>query len=240
MNTEYGLDQLMMTNMDSPQLAFTPGEWYASDTLTPLSRNLHQMNGIPEVMGAMYDCRNGWDFPQFDSTAVDCSAVELDDLTFRRPSFPPEEFSAGGDTCGVVMLDDLIFRRTSFPSDELSAGRDGDYIWLIVWTGPSVRDRPVTGSLLFGHPHGLVYSRLCSTIISLYCLESVYLTQDRHCRTTVVRITPDIGCPRHTWCIEGYVIRSSIIVILIVIVINWYCFGVFRVRAMASDGLPDG
>ena len=32
-------------------------------------------------------------------------------------------------------------------------------------------------------------------------------------------------------------IRSSIIVILIVILINWYCFGV---RAMASDGLPDG
>ena len=89
MNTEYGLDQLMMTNMDSPQLAVTPGEWYASDTLTPLSRDLRQMNGIPEAMGAMYDC-SGWDFPQFDSTAVDCSAVELDDLTFRRKNFPPE------------------------------------------------------------------------------------------------------------------------------------------------------
>ena len=77
------------------------------------------MNGIPEVMGAMYDCRTGWDFPQVDSTAVDCSVVELDDLTFRRPSFPPEEFPAGGDTCGVVVLDDLIFRCTSFPPDEL-------------------------------------------------------------------------------------------------------------------------
>ena len=109
-----------------------------------------------------------------------------------------------------------------------------------MWTGPSVRARPVTGSLLFGHPHGLVYSRLCSTILSIYYLESVDLTQDRHYRTTVVRITPDIGCPRHTWCIEGYVTRSSIIVILIVILINWYGFGVFRVRAMASDGLPDG
>ena len=63
-NTEYGLDQLMMTNMDSPRLAVTPGEWYASDTLTPLSRELRQMNGIPEVMGAMYDCRTGWEFPQ--------------------------------------------------------------------------------------------------------------------------------------------------------------------------------
>ena len=115
MNTEFGLDQLMMTSMDSPRLAVTPGEWYASDALTPLSRELRQTNGILEVMGAMNDCRTGWDFPQFDSTAVDCSAVELDDLTFRRPGFPPEEVHAGGDTCGVVMLD--------FPPHEFSSGR---------------------------------------------------------------------------------------------------------------------
>ena len=127
MNTEYGLDQPMMTNMDSPRLAVTPGEWYDSDTLTPLSRDLRQMYGIPEGMGAIYDCRTAWDFHQFDSTAADCSAVELDDLTFRRPSFPPKKVPAGGDTCGAVMLDDLILRRTSFPPDELSAGRDGIY-----------------------------------------------------------------------------------------------------------------
>ena len=80
------------------------------------------------VMGARYDCITGWDFPQFDSTAVDCSAVELDDLTFSRPSFPPEEFSAGGDTCGVVMLDDLIFRRTSFLQPTRS-----QKLWLKQW-----------------------------------------------------------------------------------------------------------
>ena len=74
-------------------------------------------------------------------------------MTFRRTSFPPDEFSAGRDRnymedysivwgfpqidsaavdygTGAVELDDLIFRRTSFPPDELSAGRDGDYIWL--------------------------------------------------------------------------------------------------------------
>ena len=91
MITEYGLDQLnMMTNMDSPRLTVTPGEWYASDTLTPLSRDLRQMDGIPEVMGAIYDCRTGRDFPQCDSTAVDRNAVELDELTFRRKNFPPE------------------------------------------------------------------------------------------------------------------------------------------------------
>ena len=79
-------------------------------------------------------------FPQFDSTAVDCGAVELDDLTVCRPSFPPEEFAAGCDrnytddysiiwgfphpdsaaaTCGAVELDDLIFRCTSFPPGEM-------------------------------------------------------------------------------------------------------------------------
>ena len=50
------------------------------------------MNGIPEVMGAMYDCGTGWDFPQFDSTAVDCSAVELDDLTYASQVFRLNNF----------------------------------------------------------------------------------------------------------------------------------------------------
>ena len=184
--------------------------------------------------------------------------VELEDLIFRRTSFPPDEFSAGCDRnytevysivwgfphkdsatvdygTGAVELDDLIFCRMSFPPNELSAGRDGDYIWLDVWTELSVCTRSVTGSLRFGHPHGLAYSYFCSTFLSLRCLESVDVTQDRHCQTTVVRITPDICCPRRTWCIEGYFVRSSIIVVLII----WYCFGVFRVRAMASNGLPD-
>ena len=85
--------------------------------------------------------------------------------------------------------------------------------------------RLVTGSLRFGHHHGL---------LSFHCLEGV-LTPDCHCRTTVVRITPDICYSRYTWHIEGYVFCSSIIVVLII----WYCFGVCRIRAMASDGLPD-
>ena len=115
----------------------------------------------------------------------------------------------------AVELDDLIFRRTSFLLDELSAGRDGDYVWLDLWT-----DLAVTGSLRFGHPHGLAYICFCLTCLSLRCLESVDVSQDRHCRTTVVRIMPDICCPRRTWCIEEYVARSSIIVVMII----WYCF----------------
>ena len=137
-NTEYGLDMIMMTNTDSPRLAVTPGEWYASDMLTPIRRDLRQMNGIPEVIGVMYDCRTVWGFPQIDFTVVDCGAVELDDLTFRRPSFPQEEFSAGRDRnymymedyivrgfpkidsaavdydTGAVEQDDLMFRRASW------------------------------------------------------------------------------------------------------------------------------
>ena len=69
MNTDYGLDQITMTNTDFPRLAVTPDEWYTSDMLTLLSHDLRQMNGIPEVIGAMYDCRPGLGFPQFDSTA---------------------------------------------------------------------------------------------------------------------------------------------------------------------------
>ena len=110
--------------------------------LTTMRTDLRQMNGIPEVIGAMYVCRTVWGFPQIDSTAVDCGAVELDDRTFRRTSFPPDEFSAGRDRnymedysivwgfpqidsaavdcdTGAVELDDLIFRRTSCPPGEM-------------------------------------------------------------------------------------------------------------------------
>ena len=46
------------------------------------------------MIGAMNDCRTVWGFPHFNSAAVDCGAAELVDLTFRRTSFPPDEFSA--------------------------------------------------------------------------------------------------------------------------------------------------
>ena len=135
------------------------------------------------------DCRTVWGFPQIDSAAVDYGAVELDDL---------------------------IFRRTSFPPDELSAGRDGDYIWLALLTGLAVHTRSVTGSLRFGYPYRLVCSCFCSTILSLHWLESVDVPQGRHCRTTVGRNTPDNCSSHRTLCIEGYLIIPSVIVILII------------------------
>ena len=157
----------------------------------------------------------------YGSPRTDSAVIELNDLIFRQPRLPPEDFATAWDIA-VADLDDMIFRCTSFPPNELSSGRDGDYIWLRSGSDLSVCARPVTGSLCFGHPHGLLF---------LHCLESVTLTQNCHCQTTAIRITSDICYSHHTWCIEGYAIRSSINVILTV----WYCVGVLRIRAMASD-----
>ena len=97
MNTDYGLDRSMMTNTDSPRLAVTPGEWYASETIRMIRTDLRQMNGFTEIIGAMCDCRTAGFFPKIDSATADCGTVELDDLIFRRTSFPPDELCAGHD-----------------------------------------------------------------------------------------------------------------------------------------------
>ena len=55
-NTEYGLVRSLMTNTDSPRLAVTPGEWYASGTMRMIRTDLRQMNGITRIIGAMCDC----------------------------------------------------------------------------------------------------------------------------------------------------------------------------------------
>ena len=121
MNMAYGLDQSLMTNTDSPRLAVTPGEWYASETIRMIRTDLRQINGFTRIIGAMCDCWTVWGCPQLDSAAADC---------------------------GAVGLDDFIFRRTSFP-------RDRDYIWRDLWTGLSVCNLSVTGSLTFGSSHRL-------------------------------------------------------------------------------------
>ena len=82
-----GLYRFMMMNTESLRLVVTPGEWYASDMLSTMSTDLRQMNGIPDVIGAMKDCRTVWGFPQIESAAVDCGAVELNDMIFRWMSF---------------------------------------------------------------------------------------------------------------------------------------------------------
>ena len=168
----------------------------------PLSCDLRQMSGTPEVMGAMYVwvqcCRSGWDFPQFDSTAVDCSAIELDDLTFRRPGFRPEEVPAGGDTCGVAMLNELIFCRTSFLPDDLSARRDGDYIWRDLWTGLSVCNRPVTGSPTFGSSYILEQCCLWLAALPLRWIGSAEVPLCHHLVQLVSRTSHDVEAPFHS------------------------------------------
>ena len=110
------------------------------------------MTGFARIIGAMCDCWTVGVCPQPDSAAADCGAIGLDDIIFRRTSFPPHDCSAWCDQtytedcsivrgfphlesavdaavadCGAVELVDLIVRRTSFPPDELSAGRDRIY-----------------------------------------------------------------------------------------------------------------
>ena len=125
-----GLDRNMKIDTESSRLAVTLGEWYASDLLATMSTDLRQIIKILDVLNAVkINCRTVWDFPQIDSAAVDCGAVELDDQNFRRTSFPPDEFSAG---------------------------REGDYIWLAPLASSSVRTRSVTGSFRLGSSHRLV------------------------------------------------------------------------------------
>ena len=105
MNMENGLDTIMMITTDSPRLTVTPDEWYASDVLTQIRRDLRHTHDI--------------------SAAVDCNAVEPNDLIFRRLSLPPGDVSAGCDgnygspkiDSAAVELDDLIFRRKNLPPD---------------------------------------------------------------------------------------------------------------------------
>ena len=70
MNTEYGLDTIIMITTDSPRLTVTPGECYASDGTTQIRRDLRHAHDI--------------------SAAVDCKAVELNDLIFRWLRLLPE------------------------------------------------------------------------------------------------------------------------------------------------------
>ena len=58
-----------------------------------------------------------------------------------------------------------MFRRTKLPLDEFSAGRNGNYIWRDLWTGPSICNRSVTGSLPFASSHRLV--RCCLWLADL-------------------------------------------------------------------------
>ena len=85
----------------------------------------------------------------------------------------------------------------------------------------------MTGSLCSGQVYGLH---------SLDCFESGTLLPNCDYQQTVVYVALNYCCSDQNWSIETYIIRSSIEVILIV----WYCVGVFKLRGMASDDWADG
>ena len=191
MNTENEL--IMMITAVSPRLTVTPGEWYASDVLPQIRRDLRQTYGIP--------------------AAVDCNAVEPNDLIFRRLSLPPEDVSAGRDgnygspkidsaavdyDTGAVGLDELIFHRTNLPLDEFSAGRNGDYIWRDLWTGPSVCNRPVTGSHGFGSSKRLGRRCLWLAALPVRWIGSAKVPQCHHLAPLVNRASHDVDVPVHS------------------------------------------
>ena len=90
------------------------------------------------------------------SIAYDTGTMGLDDLIFRRLSLSPEECAGGRNTAANVReFAVMIFRHTKLPPEEFSAGRNGDYIGNDLGTEPSVCNRPVTGSHVFGSSHRL-------------------------------------------------------------------------------------
>ena len=135
----------------------------------------------------------------------DSTASEPYDHLCRWRSLPSNR--AVAEVGGLVHTHIMLFRRTSFPPNETAGGRNDDYIWVTSESSQSVCARPVTGSLCSGQVYGLH---------SLYCLESGTLLPNRSYQQTVVYIAPDYCCSHHKWCIEGYTVRSSITVILIV------------------------
>ena len=83
-----------MTNTDSPWLAVTPGEWYASETTQMISTDLRQISGFARIIGAMCDYKTAEVFPQLDSPRL--TVAQLNWMTllsaarvFRQTSFPP-------------------------------------------------------------------------------------------------------------------------------------------------------
>ena len=57
--------------------------------------DLRRMNGFVRILGAMCDCWIVGVCPRLDSAAAACGAVGLDDIIFRRTSFPPDELLPG-------------------------------------------------------------------------------------------------------------------------------------------------
>ena len=150
----------MTTVTNFPRMDATPGERCA------IGLDITTVTSFPwtrATLGEMYAMdvgfRPGVIFPRTSSNPGEIGAVELG---YRTVISFSQIDSAPGKR-GAVELD---FRRASFPLGE-SDVEDCDYIRPAWLAGSSVCARMVTGSLLFGSPHRLVWSCLCSAVLSL-------------------------------------------------------------------------
>ena len=109
--------------------------------------------------------------------------------------------------------------------------------------GSSVCARTVTGSLLFGSPHRLVWSCRCAAVLSLRWIDDLDISrestdspQTHHLGTVVGRITPDI-------CFSVWTVRLGIYLVPLNfarILLFCCCFhSIFAPRDMASSRSPD-
>ena len=82
----------MTTTTNVARMDATPGDRYVFGREVATVQTVPRTSSNPGVIGAVkLGCRTVRGFPQFDSAAVDCGAVELNELDFRRTSFPPDE-----------------------------------------------------------------------------------------------------------------------------------------------------
>ena len=224
---------------------------HGSDSIRVIRTDLLQMNRFTEMMGAMCDYMTAEVFTQIDSAAADCGAGELDDFIF-----PPHEFSAGGNYTedystvwgfphidsaavdygtGAVELDDLIFRRTSFPTGQVVRRAR----WWLYMVGPvdwpgSVRSISDWVTPLRTSPRTCIQLFLLD--ISLTSLLRVWMC---HMIVIVERRSSELRLTFAVHVAYGALRNMWLDPALLWFLIIWYCFGVFRVRAMASDRLPD-
>ena len=118
-----------------------------------------------------------------------------------------------------------------------------DYIRPAPLAGLSVCARTVTGSLLFRSPHRLVWSCLCSAVLSLQWIDDLEISRERtdipqnhHLGTVVSRITPDI-------CLSVWTVRLGMYLVPLdfvrIVLIFCYFYRVSVAQFMASSGSPD-
>ena len=136
---------------------------------------------------------------------------------------------------------ELDFRQASFPPGE-SGVEKCDYIRLAPLAGSSVCARTVTGSLLFGSPHRLVRSCLCSAVLSLRRIDDLDISKEstdipqNHHHEIISRFTPDI-------CFSVWTVRLGIYLVPLnlsrIVLICCCLYRIFAARAMGSGRSPD-